>query len=295
MAELIQPCCTVSPVGTLSSFSAVLRRLPRSPPCCSEFPQVSADDRRAGAAAHRARGGDTGTCWRRHRHLGPRDALAELLLPAAGRHAHHRRPAELGRARGVSRRRVLASNLSAAAQDRAREAIASRHEVTRLFDLTRDVLLTTETGSAIDALARHVARRFELTQVAICLPADSGWRISQGGRDDVVDRDDVLNTALAKARGTLEFDAYRRAYGGHVRAGAAERTLDRAAAARHQGDRTARRVGARRSTSARSTLSPASSRSRSSACSSWPSATRRSWSGRRRSWRRRSSRRSATI
>ena len=57
---------------------------------------------------------------------------------------------------------VIASNLSAAAQDRAREAIARRHEVTRLFDLTRDVLLTTETTGAIDALARHVARRCEL-------------------------------------------------------------------------------------------------------------------------------------
>ena len=66
---------------------------------------------------------------------------------------------------------VIASNLSAAAQARARDAIARRNEVTRLFDLTRDVLLTTETGGAIDALARHVARRFELTGVAICCRA----------------------------------------------------------------------------------------------------------------------------
>src|SRR6185295_5927037 len=33
---------------------------------------------------------------------------------------------------------VIASNLSAAAQARMSEAIASRNEVTRLFDLTRD-------------------------------------------------------------------------------------------------------------------------------------------------------------
>ena len=65
---------------------------------------------------------------------------------------------------------VIASNLSAAAQERTREAIARRNEVTRLFDLTRDVLLTTETTGAIDALARHVARRFELSLIAICLP-----------------------------------------------------------------------------------------------------------------------------
>ena len=80
---------------------------------------------------------------------------------------------------------IIASNLSAAAQDRAREAIARRNEVTRLFDLTRDVLLTTETASAIEVLARHVARRFELSGVAICLPDDHGWRIQQGGQEEV--------------------------------------------------------------------------------------------------------------
>ncbi len=114
---------------------------------------------------------------------------------------------------------VIASNLSAAAQDRAREAIERRNELTRLFDLTRDVLLTTETASAIEALARHVARRFELSRVAICLPSDHEWRIYQGGAEEVGIDVNVLNTALAKARGTLEFDAYQRAYGGHIRAG----------------------------------------------------------------------------
>ena len=115
---------------------------------------------------------------------------------------------------------VIASNLSAAAQERAREAVARRNEVTRLFDLTRDVLLTTETASAMDALARHVARRFDLSTVAICLPGDHGWRIHQGGIDEVSLDVNTLNTAMAKARGTLEFDARQRAYGGHVRAGA---------------------------------------------------------------------------
>ena len=114
---------------------------------------------------------------------------------------------------------MLASNLSAAAQDRARDAIDRRNEVTRLFDLTRDVLLTTETGGAIDALARHVARRFELVRVAICLPTDHGWQVHQGGGEEIVVDEHMLNTALAKARGTVEFDARQRAYGGHVRAG----------------------------------------------------------------------------
>jgi two-component system sensor histidine kinase KdpD len=113
---------------------------------------------------------------------------------------------------------VIASNLSAAAQKRAREAIARRNEVTRLFDLTRDVLLTTETSGAIDALARHVARRFELTKVSICLPVDQGWRTYQGGEPIGVD-ETTLNTALAKARGVVEYDARQRAYGGHIQTG----------------------------------------------------------------------------
>jgi two-component system, OmpR family, sensor histidine kinase KdpD len=114
---------------------------------------------------------------------------------------------------------VIASNLSAAAQARASEAIASRNEVTRLFDLTRDVLLTTETAGAIDALARHVARRFELPRIAICLPTDQGWRVHQGGSEDVSIDTLTLNMALARARGTVEYDARQRAYGGHVQIG----------------------------------------------------------------------------
>ena len=115
---------------------------------------------------------------------------------------------------------VIASKLSTAAQVRAREAIASRNEVTRLFDLTRDVLLTTETAGAIDALARHVARRFELSRVAICLPADDGWRIHQGAPDEISIDTNTLDTALAQARGIVELDARQRAWGGHLRTGA---------------------------------------------------------------------------
>ena len=114
---------------------------------------------------------------------------------------------------------VIGSNLSAAAQARASEAIASRNEVTRLFDLTRDVLLTTETAGAIDALARHVARRFELPKIAIYLPTDEGWRTHQGGSEDLEIDTLTLNMALARARGTVEFDARQRAYGGHVHIG----------------------------------------------------------------------------
>jgi two-component system, OmpR family, sensor histidine kinase KdpD len=114
---------------------------------------------------------------------------------------------------------VIASNLSAAVQARAREAIARRNEVTRLFDLTRDVLLTTETIGAIEALARHVARRFELLRVAICVPGDEGWRVYQGASEDLTIDSQMLDMALAQARGAVEFDARQRAYGGHVRVG----------------------------------------------------------------------------
>jgi two-component system, OmpR family, sensor histidine kinase KdpD len=96
---------------------------------------------------------------------------------------------------------IIASNLSAAAQERTREAITRRNEVTRLFELTRDVLLTTDTADAIPALTRHVARRFELSRVAICLPAaDDGWHMYQGGRDQIQIAENVMNTVLAQAR-----------------------------------------------------------------------------------------------
>jgi two-component system sensor histidine kinase KdpD len=79
---------------------------------------------------------------------------------------------------------VIASQLSAAARDREREAVSRRNEVTRLFDLSRDVLLT-ETAGGLDALTRHISRRFELAKVAVCLPGDHGWETHQGGEKPV--------------------------------------------------------------------------------------------------------------
>lgn len=111
---------------------------------------------------------------------------------------------------------VIGSQLSAAARHRAREATASRQEVTRLFDLSRDILLTTESESAIADLARYVARRFELPTVAICLPTAAGWDVHQGGEQAITPAREQLDQALARLRGPLEYDARRRAYGGHV-------------------------------------------------------------------------------
>jgi two-component system sensor histidine kinase KdpD len=120
---------------------------------------------------------------------------------------------------------VIASKLSAAAQSRASEAVARRNEVTRLFDLTRDVLLTTEAAGAIDTLAQHVARRFELTRVAICLPVENGWEVHQGGHEELLVEEPVLNQALSQARGALAFDAHQRTDRGHVRLGSRDDTV----------------------------------------------------------------------
>ncbi len=113
---------------------------------------------------------------------------------------------------------VTVSQLSAAVQSRAREAVARRNELARLFDLSRDVLLTTESASTLDALAQHIARRFELEGVAVCLPAPTGWRVHQGGARDIAIDQQELGVALARAGTALEFDARRRSYSGQVAA-----------------------------------------------------------------------------
>jgi len=95
---------------------------------------------------------------------------------------------------------IVGSTLSAAAQDRARDASARRDEVTRLFELTRDVLLTSETAGAIEALAGHVGRRFGLSRLAICLPGTDGWLIHQGGAEALSVSGAVLDVAFARAR-----------------------------------------------------------------------------------------------
>ena len=109
---------------------------------------------------------------------------------------------------------VVASQLSASAKARAREALDRRNELTRLFDLTRDILLTTEREGALDAIARHVARRFELPTVAICVRA-AGWQVHHGGEAAPAIPADALDSAFAAAAGTMEFDARTRAYGGY--------------------------------------------------------------------------------
>jgi two-component system, OmpR family, sensor histidine kinase KdpD len=111
---------------------------------------------------------------------------------------------------------TVASRLSASAQARAQEALDRRNELTRLFDLTRDILLTTEREGALSAIARHVARRFELDSVAIAVPGPEGWRVHQGGAGTAALNTADLDRAFAASAGVMEFDARTRAYGGHT-------------------------------------------------------------------------------
>jgi two-component system sensor histidine kinase KdpD len=106
---------------------------------------------------------------------------------------------------------LVASNLSAAARAQAHEALARRNEMARLFDLSRDVMLMTDTRE----LARSIARRFDLEYAAIALPRATTWDIADAGADVVHLDPQQLWSAFSSAQAVLEFDAHTRAYAGH--------------------------------------------------------------------------------
>jgi two-component system sensor histidine kinase KdpD len=111
---------------------------------------------------------------------------------------------------------LIASNLSAAARAQTSKAMARRDELARLFDLSRDVLLMTDSHEAMEMLARAIARRFDIAAVTIALPRGHEWDLSHaGGRPrDLNPR--RLSEAFAAAEATLEFDAHLRTYAGHT-------------------------------------------------------------------------------
>lgn len=111
---------------------------------------------------------------------------------------------------------VVASNLSARVRARADEAQARRAELARLYDLSRDVLLTENSRQGIVALARAIARRFDLAFAALALPDGAGaWDVVHAGPQALALPDAVLSEALDAARQRLEFDAEARTYAGH--------------------------------------------------------------------------------
>jgi len=109
---------------------------------------------------------------------------------------------------------LVASHLSALARTRANEAVERRNELARLFDLSRDVLIGTDSRDALSSLARAVSRRFDLAAVAIAVPHGDDWEVFAAGASLSLDRRE-LAAAFAAAQTTLEFDARARTYAGH--------------------------------------------------------------------------------
>src|SRR5437763_7177405 len=120
---------------------------------------------------------------------------------------------------------VIASNLSAAVRDREREATARHDELARLFDLSRDILLTTDSRDAIPQLALFISRRFDLAFAAICLPRGSDWDVFDAGTLSVTLDPTQLSEAFRAADRALEFDARARTYAGHRTARVDGRTV----------------------------------------------------------------------
>ncbi len=110
---------------------------------------------------------------------------------------------------------LVASHLSAVARARTDEAVGRRNELARLFDLSRDVLMVTESRDVLATLARAIARRFDLEFVGIAMPQGGDWDVHVAGSHAITLDTDQLAIAFASAQATLEFDAYARTYAGH--------------------------------------------------------------------------------
>ena len=93
---------------------------------------------------------------------------------------------------------LVASNLSAVARARTREAVARRDELARLFDLSRDILLVTDSQAANASLAGFIARRFGFDYVAICVPQGTEWHVFEAGAQRLTPDPSELATALGR-------------------------------------------------------------------------------------------------
>ena len=102
---------------------------------------------------------------------------------------------------------LVASNLSAVARERTREAETRRDELARLLDLSRDVLLITDSREANPRLAGFISRRFDLGYAAICIPHGSDWTVSHAGPQELVLDPHDLSKAFAVAQAGHEVTA----------------------------------------------------------------------------------------
>ena len=112
---------------------------------------------------------------------------------------------------------IIASHLSTQARQRETEATARRDELARLFDLTRDILLTTDTTDALALVARYVATRFSLRAATICLPEANRWQFHHSSERTLEIDPQRLDNALAAALAPPESNARPRIYAGHTR------------------------------------------------------------------------------
>src|SRR5262249_7224000 len=110
---------------------------------------------------------------------------------------------------------LVASNLCGVGGQRTIEAVERRDEMSRLFDLSRDILLTTDSREAVQQLTRFVARRFDLDYVAIALPRGADWQTVTTGSPPIELDPEQLTLAAGGLGRTLEFDARERTYSGH--------------------------------------------------------------------------------
>jgi two-component system sensor histidine kinase KdpD len=134
---------------------------------------------------------------------------------------------------------LVSSRLSSVARDQQREALSRRDELSRLFELSRDVLLATDGDEAIPSLARRVAQRFTLDYVAICLPTGlpTGADFERheagtpNGADALTTGD--LQRALDGAQHAIESETRRGGRAGHLVVGDGARRPVRLVALRH--------------------------------------------------------------
>src|SRR4051812_16370016 len=92
------------------------------------------------------------------------------------------------------------SNLSAVARARTLESEARRDALGRLFDLSRDILLVTDSQAANASLAGFIARRFDFDYTAICVPHAGEWQVFEAGSRPLTPTTDELTAAFQRVQ-----------------------------------------------------------------------------------------------